>query len=227
MIPSEAALLARSVLSCAEAVTLRVDEQREAYRDDDCEVTTDVHGSPVFSAAEGSALLAAAHSGASGVVEVASGLADPTAGGRRLDLFLQGRLVQRATGCACCGDPRALVALDLTRVTLFCDDRPVPVDVDRFRDRRHVLNPGYLQRTAEHANDAHEPELRAAMAATFGVPVQSLLAASLDAVDPLGVELSWFDESGAHRQRMEFVHEVTSPQELGAALRSHLHARLC
>ena len=60
MIPSEAALLPRSVLSCAEAVTLRVNERREAYDDDDYEVTTDVHGSPVFSAAEGSALLAAA-----------------------------------------------------------------------------------------------------------------------------------------------------------------------
>ena len=112
-------------------------------------------------------------------------------------------------------------------MTLFRDDRPVPVDVARFRDRRHVLNPGYLQRTAEHANEAHELELRAATASTFGVPLQSLLAASLLRVDASGVDVSWLDDAGGHTERLDFLRTVSSPQELGAALRSHLHAGIC
>lgn len=227
MIPADAARLARSVLSCPASITLRVSEEREVLMDDAYDVTCDVHGSPVFSAAEGSALLAAAHSGAVGVVEVTSGLGGTATGDRCLDLFLQGRLTQRGSGCQCCGDPRALIALEVSRVTLFDDDRPVPVDVAQFRDRRHVLNPGYLQRTAEHANEAHELELRTAMASTFGVPLPSLLAASLLRVDASGVDVSWLDTAGAHTERLDFLRTVRSPQELGAALRSHLHAGIC
>lgn len=227
MIPTEAALIARSVLSCPERLTLRVGEQREALEDEAYDVTSDVHGSPVFSASEGSALLAAARRGAGGVLEVTSGLGDPGCGDRRLDLFLQGRLARRGAGCSCCGDPRSLVALEVSRVTLFRDDRPVPVDVARYRDRELVLNPGYLQRTAEHANEAHEQELRAAMASTFGVPLQSLLAASLLRVDASGVDVSWLDTAGGHTERLDFLRTVSSPQELGTALRSHLHAGIC
>ena len=227
MTPDEAAGLARSVLSCPDSVVLRVDEDREALMDEAYDVTVDVHGSPVFSASEGSALLVAARAGAVGVVEVTSGLRPQDTGHARLEMFLQGRLAQRGSGCQCCGDPRALVALDVSRVTLFRDDRPVPVDLHRFRDRRHVLNPGYLQRTAEHANEAHELELRSAMASTFGLSLQSLLAASLLRVDPSGVDVSWLDDAGGHLQRLDFLRTVSSPQELGAALRSHLHAGIC
>ncbi|NPD05894.1 hypothetical protein HN031_14480 [Nocardioides sp. zg-1308] len=227
MTPTEAAVLARSVLSCPDAITLRVSEDRETSLDEDYDVTCDVHGAPVFSACEDSALVTAARGGAGGVVEVSSGLSHPATGGRRIDLFLLGRLAERGSGCACCGGSRSLVALDPTRVTLFCDDRPVPVDLDRFRDRRHVLNPGYLQRTAEHANEAHESELRTAMASTFGIPARTLLAASLLRVDPSGVDVSWLDSAGAHTERLNFLRTVSSPQELGEALRSQLHAGLC
>ena len=227
MIPAEAALLARSVLSCPASITLRVGGQQEPVADEAHDMTSDVHGSPVLSASTDSALLAAAQEDAIGVVEVASGLDAPTSGGARLDLFLQGRLAQRGSGCQCCGDPRALVALEVSRVTLFRDDRPVPVDLARFRDRGLVLNPGYLQRTAEHANEAHERELRAAAASTFGVPLQSLLAASLLRVDTAGVDVSWLDDAGGHTERLDFLRTVSSPQELGAALRSHLHAGIC
>ncbi|PKH42801.1 hypothetical protein SAMN05192575_10376 [Nocardioides alpinus] len=227
MTPADAARLARSVLSCPDSITLRVDEQRDALTDEAYDVTCDVHGSPVFSASDASALLAAARSGAGGVVEIGSGLGASGAGEPRTDLFLQGRLTQRGSGCQCCGDPRALVALEVSRVTLFRDDRPVPVDVALFRDRGHVLNPGYLQRTAEHTNEAHELELRSAMASTFGLPLQSLLAASLLRVDAAGVDVSWLDDAGGHTQRLDFLRTVSSPQELGAALRSHLHAGIC
>jgi hypothetical protein len=173
------------------------------------------------------ALLAAAHEGAEGLIEVSSGLGDPTSRERRLGLVLQGPLAVRGSGCHCCGDTRSVVALEPSRVTLYRDTLAVPVDVDQFRDRRHVLNHGYLQRTVEHANDAHELELRTALATTFGLPLRRLLAASLLKVDPAGVDLSWLDEAGAHSQRLDFVRTVSSPQELGAALRTHLHAGLC
>ena len=65
------------------------------------------------------------------------------------------------------------------------------------------------------------------MATTFGLPLRTLLAASLRRVDPGGVDVAWLDEAGAHTRRLEFVRTVSSPQELGAALRSHLHAGLC
>ncbi|GAA1939728.1 DUF2470 domain-containing protein [Nocardioides hwasunensis] len=227
MNPAEAALLARSVLSCPEAITLWVGQAREAIADEVYDVTCDMHGAPVFSAGDDSALLAAAHGGAVGMVEIASGLGDPTSAHRDLSLVLQGTLTQRDTGCRCCGDPRSLVALELTSVDLLSDDATVTVDVSRFRDHRHVLNPGYLQRTVEHANTAHEPELRSAMASTFGIPLQSMLAASLMGVDPCGVDVAWLDAEGAHPHRLDFVRPVSSPQELGAALRSHLHAGMC
>lgn len=227
MTPAEAALIARSVLSCPSSVTLRVDDSSPALEEDGYEVTTDVHGAPVFSAPEGSALVRGAQAGAEGVVEVMSGLGDPSSRERGLALLMRGRLARRGSGCECCGDPRALVAVDLDEVTLLRGDLEVEVDLDEFRDRRHVLNQGYLQRTAEHANEAHEPELRTAMASTFGLPLQDLLAASLRRVDPHGVEVAWLDGSGAHTQRLDFVRTVSSPQELGAALRSHLHAGLC
>lgn len=227
MMPADAALIARSVLSCPRSITLRVDGASPPLEDEGYEVTTDVHGAPVFSADQDSALLAAVLTGAEAVVEVTSGLGDPSSREHRLGLVMRGRLAQRGTGCDCCGDLRALVAIDLTEVTLLREELMVSVDLDEFRDRRHVLNQGYLQRTAEHANEAHELELRAAMASTFGLPLRTLLAASLRKVDPNGVDVAWLDEAGAHTQRLEFVRTVSSPQELGAALRSHLHAGLC
>jgi hypothetical protein len=227
MDPSYAALIARSVLSCPASIVLRVGETDEEVRDEVHDVTCDVHGTPFFSASEGSALLAAAGVGVGAVVEVTSGLGAPGSRERRLTLVLDGRLVVRDSACACCGDARSLVALEPATVTLYRDSLAVPVEVAGFRDRRHVLNQGYLQRTAEHANDAHELELRSAMAATFGMPLQSLLAASLLRVDRSGVDVSWLDAAGAHTQRLDFLRTVSSPQELGAALRSHLHAGIC
>lgn len=227
MTPADAALIARSVLSCPRSITLRVDDSSPALEEEGYEVTTDAHGAPVFSAAEGSGLLEGAHIGAEGVVEVTSGLGDPSSRERGLGLVMRGRLARRGADCACCGDLRALVTVDLHEVRLLRGTLAIEVDLDEFRDRRHVLNQGYLQRTAEHANEAHEAELRTAMAATFGLPLRTLLAASLRKVDPHGVEVAWLDEAGAHTQRLEFVRTVSSPQELGAALRSHLHAGLC
>lgn len=227
MTPTDAALIARSVLSCPRSITLRVDDSGPGLDQEGYEVTTDVHGAPVFSASQGSVLVSRAASGAEGVVEVTSGLGDPASRERGLGLVMRGRLAQRGTGCQCCGDPRSLVAVELEEVTLMRGALAVPVDLAQFRDRRHVLNQGYLQRTAEHASEAHELELRTAIATTFGLPLRTLLAASLRRVDPKGVEVAWLDAVGAHSQRLDFVRAVSSPQELGAALRSHLHAGLC
>ncbi|MDR7251088.1 hypothetical protein J2X46_000060 [Nocardioides sp. BE266] len=227
MTPAHAALIARSVLSCPSSIVRRVGDADDELRDETYDVTCDVHGAPVFSASDDSALLAAARVGLDGVVEVTSGLGHHSSRERRLTLLLHGRLAVRDSGCACCGDPRSLVALELTDVTLHRDALAIPVDLAQFRDRRHVLNEGYLQRTAEHANDAHELELRSAMAATFGLPIQSLLAASLLRVEATGVDVSWLDAAGAHTERLDFLRTVSSPQELGAALRSHLHAGIC
>lgn len=227
MIPAHPALIARSVLSCPASITLRVGEADQDLQDETYDVTCDVHGAPVFSASDRSALLAATRRGLEGTVEVTSGLGRPGSRERGLTLVIRGRLAVRDTGCACCGDPRTLVALEPTAVTLHRDDLALPVDLSRFRDHRHVLNEGYLQRTAEHANDAHGDELRSAMAATLGVPLQSLLAASLLRVDTGGVDVSWLDAAGAHTERLDFLRTVSSPHELGAALRSHLHAGIC
>lgn len=224
---TDTALLARSVLSCPERICLRVGGSTESLEDQRYDVTCDVHGVPVFSAAEDSLLLEAARSGSSALLEVTSGLGSSSSPERHLGLVLSGQLVQRESGCTCCGDPRSLIALELDAVTLYQSSRAVPVDVRRFHDRRHVLNRGYLQRTTEHANDAHEHELRTAVASLAGLPIQSLLAASIVEVDPCGVEVSWLDAAGAHTRRLEFAEPAASPQELGSALRSHLHAGMC
>lgn len=226
MTPTQSALVARSVLSCPLTITLRVEAGRP-LEEEGYEVTTDVHGVPVFSAAPGSALLEGARTGAEAVVEVASGLGAPSSRERGLRLVLRGTLTQRGAGCGCCGDTRALVAVELGAVTLVRGELEIPVDLDEFGDRRHVLNQGFLQRTVQHANEAHEEELRTATAAMFGLPLPTLLAASLRAIDPDGVDVAWLDAAGAHTQRLDFVRTVSSPQELGAALRAHLHAGLC
>lgn len=221
----DSALLARSVLSCPHAMTLLVDEQ--PLEDDRYDVTCDVHGAPVFSAAEGSLLLAAALAGDTASLEVVSGFRTTHAPGHPVRLDLHGRLLQRDVGCACCGDPRSLVELAVDRVSLRLGAHVVGVDVSRFRDRRHTLNPGYLQRTREHANDAHGLELRSMVVSAFGIPLRSLMAASLVDLDARGVEVSWLDWSGAHTRRVDFARPVTSPEELGEALRAHLHSGIC
>ena len=77
MTPTDAALIARSVLSCPSAITLRVDDASSSLEEEGYEVTTDVHGVPVFSAARGSALLAGAETGADHIAD-----APARAGGR-------------------------------------------------------------------------------------------------------------------------------------------------
>ncbi|WP_277986067.1 hypothetical protein [Nocardioides zhouii] len=41
------------------------------------------------------------------------------------------------------------------------------------------------------------------------------------------MDVSWLDDAGGHSQRLDFLRTVSSPEELGAALRSHLHAGIC
>ena len=104
----------------------------------------------------------------------------------------------------------------------------MPVDVALFRDRGHVLNPGYLQRTAEHANEAHELELAGPRwPAPSAYPCSRCSPPACCGSIASGVDVSWLDDAGGHTQRLDFLRTVSSPQELGAALRSHLHAGIC
>ncbi|SDD22963.1 DUF2470 domain-containing protein [Auraticoccus monumenti] len=213
---------ARSVLACARDVTLVVDGVGSAAGAD-CDARCDLRGTPVLTFPEDSDLALAALGQAVGEMTVTSGLGRPVDRDRRLVLVLAGRL--RAAGvesCTCCPARHRTVRLPLERITLLDGERAHEVDLARFSDPRLALNRGHLQRTTEHANEVHGPELLQSVAVLLDRPPGSLLAASLAGVDREGCTLQWLDDLGSHRRRVPFAVPVRTPGELASALAAAL-----
>ena len=216
---------ARSVLACPAST--RIDVAGLAYELPDVGIDP-ADGYPVLVAPADSPLSRAAHAGERAEVTVASGLGRRGDPERLQGLTLEGTLVPRAVEvCECCGERRAIIALDLDSVLLTRWGMGVPVPRDRFLSRHHDLNRGYLQRTAEHANACHEEELREAVATSTRSPADDLLAVTLEELTPYGVVLVWLDGDGAHRRPLAFRQAATTPAELADALRDQLHAGIC
>lgn len=216
---------ARSILACPASV--RVDVDGRAYELGDVAVDP-VDGYPLLVAPAASPLGRAAREGQDTRLTLTSGLGRRGDAARQQGLVLEGTLVPRSVEvCECCGERRALIAVDLDSVVLTRWGMGLAVPRDRFLSRHHDLNAGYLQRTVEHANASHEEELREAVAAATGAPADDLLAVSLGELTTRGVVIVWLDADGAHRRHLPFRHPVATPAELGRALRDQLHAGIC
>lgn len=216
---------ARSVLACGSGLTLLVGGTTIEVNDAQC----DEFGVPFFPVRDDSALVGAGLRRLTATLTVSSGLGRLGDADRSMSVTVSGRLSTRGSaGCDCCADRQALVALAPDEVLLTgSDGSSRPVDVAEFTDPRHVLNRGYLQRTAEHANLCHATELRQSIAAVVGLPPIALLAASLADLTPEGVAVNWVDGTGAHRQQLWFNTPAHTPLALGQALRTELRTDIC
>ena len=228
--PVTLAAAARSVLACPASVQLVVDGVADVGDDLGMQ---DLEGTPTFSCVPDNELARAAERRASALLTVASGLGRPGSPERDVTLTLAGTLRTRTReDCACCGETRAIVTLDLTFALLAHPrdgraEQQCRVPLEHFCSPAHTLNPGYLQRWVEHANECHQEELRRAVATTSRTRLSQVVGVSLAGLRPDRVEVQWVDLDGAHTTALTFAHPATSTEELGELLRRELHAGLC
>ncbi|MFT4287050.1 hypothetical protein [Nocardioides sp.] len=237
--PRLAAATARSILSCPAAIELTVDgvpqPLDDALDDSGAFALQDACGVPTFLCAPDGALAYAACAGRNVLLSLRSGLAaeetDPE--DRWETLVLAGSLRSVGTeACDCCDDTRERAVVDVTFVLLT---RSLPdgslercrVPLAEFRSPSHQLNRGYLQRSAEHACDRHQDELRRAVAAIAGIRLGDVIGVRLTALTPYGAELRWVDGDGARIMALEFPRVAHSAEELGMMLRTQLHPGIC
>lgn len=223
-----AAETARSILSCPAGVDLVVDGVSDPVSDDARLGMLDLEGAPTFSCRVGGTLSRAAAQGRGCVLTLASGLGATGSPDRDALVALAGRL--RRTGveqCGCCDELRDLVVVDLDSIRLTRGGMRVAVPVADFAASDLLLNRGYLQRATEHANDAHQSELRQAIASRLDRRAGDILAVSLGSLTSRGVEIRWVDGDGGHRTVLRFPYAATTPRQLGDLLRRQLHPRLC
>lgn len=241
--PALLAAAARSVLACPTGVNLVVDGVDDVLADlgepgpggSDGSGgpgglgMQDLGGVPTFSCPPGTRLVGAAALGQRALMTLESGLGDPASAERETVLTLGGRLALRGRErCECCAEERETVVLVVEVVVLAAADGSVArVPLEHFSSADHVLNRGFLRRSAEHANLCHQLELRRAVATTTGTRLAEVVGVSLTGLSPEGVEVQWVGPDGAHRRRLAFPRRATTTDELGDLLRSELHAGLC
>lgn len=234
--PTRLASAARSILACPDGVSLVVEGVDDVLGDlpaaDDLGMQ-DLGGVPTFSCPPGLRLCRAAQQGRRALLTVESGLGAPGTTDRNAVLSLGGHLEWRGLeNCTCCSDTRETLVLVVDLVVLTRPDTdpyepPVHVPVEHFRSPEHLLNRGYLQRSAEHANACHQEELRAAVAATTASRIRDVIGVSLGGLSPTGVDIHWITPEGAHVRHLAFGRTARTTAELGDLLRRELHAGLC
>lgn len=230
--PVRLAAAARSILSCPASVELVVDGVTLAA--DEQTSLREAGGVPTFTCALDATLSFAGAAGHSALIKLTSGLGPRGSAERADTLHLAGRL--RTAGreaCRCCDEVRDVVTLDLGYALLVrpgsetTPEERLRVPLAEFRSEAHALNRGYLQRTAEHANDCHQDELRRAVASRHQVRLGHIVAVRLAGITPEGLELDWVDPHGGHREQLHFPHPAATPDELAHLLRHQLHPGIC
>lgn len=236
--PRRLAAAARSILSCPDEVQLVVDgiddisegiEPEEPGLEPSLRMQ-DLDGHPVFSCPPAATLARAAREGRNALVTIGSGLGPAQSPDREATLTLTGTLETWLEECECCTDLRARVALRPSLVLLARTDRPqqrLRVPLQDFAAPDLQLNRGFLQRSAEHANECHQYELRQAVATTTDSRITEIAGVHLSDLRSDRVTLQWVDLSGAHCSVLHFPRAASAPEELGEMLREELHAGLC
>jgi hypothetical protein len=224
--PYSVAARARSVLACPSAVDLRRDGLPVELAEEVLGLSDDA-GRPTLVCADDSALLTAAARREVVSLHLTSGV-DAEEPERADQLHLTGRLVLGGSErCSGCPEEHRVAVLEPSAVVLTVRGRATPVPVADFLSEQHVLNRGYLARAVEHASTCHGEELRRAVSRRTGLPQARVLAASLGALTPAGVELRWIDAEGGHAERVRFTPPASTPTELGELLRRHLDGGVC
>ncbi len=222
-VQASAAAEARSMLACPETTSLHVDGIEDPIEADDLSVIDDC-GTPVLLTVADSVLDGAAIRGARARLVVHSPLAEPDDAPGALELV--GHL-HRHHGCAR-GQVVVTVVVDHVLLHSSRGDRPtVAIEPDLFTRPELRLNRGYLERSAQHANEAHQAELCRSIATVTGTRLHAVAGVRLEQVTPSGVVLTWVDTSGAHRTEITFDRVARSPEELASLLSDHLHPDLC
>lgn len=226
---------ARSILACPGAVSLMVEGEDHAV-DEDLGLV-DRRGTPTFLCRADSLVARAADAGLGALLTVTSGLGAHDGPERGDTLTIAGRL--ESTGferCACCREMCRVVSLQSSFVLLArpvvsgppgLPDRHLRIPLDDFRSCEHHLNRGHLQRSAEHANDDHQEELRRAVALGTRTRPGDLAGVRIARLSPADVTLQWVDVGGAHQRTLDFPRRARDLAELGELLRRRLHAGIC
>lgn len=183
----------------------------------------DVDGVATFGCPAGSSLAEAAAAGRGAVLTTTSGL--PGHPGTLTVLgWLETVRVERCA-CPCAEGERHVVRLVARHVSLQADQGPRRlVRAERFVDPALALNPGYLARTAHHANHHHAELLRGTVAAATGVAAGGVISAEITGLSASGVEIAWVDADGAHRRGLAFPRPAVGTDDLAILLRDLLHA---
>src|SRR5690606_26017867 len=138
-------------------------------------------------------------------------------------------LVGQLTRHHCCDRGQVVLTLDVDHVLLHGGDgnQTRPIEPRLYSRPELRLNRGYLERSAQHANHSHQPELRQAVALATGTRPNAIAAVQLEEVTPAGVLLAWVDSRGAHRASIDFDRVARTPEELATLLSEHRHSDLC
>ncbi|MEQ6902994.1 DUF2470 domain-containing protein [Nocardioides sp. YIM 152588] len=232
--------LARSILSCPADADLRVDGTDattpvpvSGTGDGEHLTLQESDGRPVLTCPPAAPLARAAGEGRGAVLTLTSGLGRPGSPDRRVVLTLTGRLEDAGTEpCPCCAEPRTAAVLHPQLVLLTRHDEHgtglrTRVPLRAFWSPAHELNRGLLQRTAEHANDCHQGELRVAAAALAVSRPGAVAGATLSDLSPDGLTLTWVDAAGAHQRSLPFPRAARGPRDLGELIRDRLHPGIC
>lgn len=227
--PETDAELARSILACSTDAALTVDTFPGAGDDEDLGLR-DVDGTPTFSCRSWAVLNDAGRARSRALVTLSSGLGPAEGPDRAHTLTLTGTLRPGLVDdCACCGERRHDVHLDVALVVLSRGDGSPQVTVPRraYLDPGLRLNRGHLQRALEHANACHVGNLRDVVVQRTGTPDEELLDARMARLTTDGVELAWIDLAGAHRAGVPFSRRARTVEELAMLVRHELHTGIC
>lgn len=224
--PDRLAARARSALSCPAAASMVIKGTEHLFGGDDLGLQ-DRSGIPTLVCRTGSVVEAAASSRQKVLLRVISGVLEDDSTSE--SVVLAGRL---ATPRPCCDPSMVAVEIEPTIIMLIRTgadgtSRQFRVPTAHFRSPSHSLNAGFLLRSTDHLNECHDAELRQAVSLCTGTPAPQLAGAAISGLTPAGVEVHWVDADGAHLRRVAFPAPATTPEELAAALREHLHAGLC
>lgn len=232
------AATARSILSCPAEVQLVVDGLTDLTGGIEPEQPGGVpvlrmhelDGRPTFSCPATANLALAAAEGRRALLTATSALGSSGAWERGDTVTVAGSLRATLEECTCCSQLRSVVTIEPDLVALgrvSASDEPLHVPLSDFASADLRLNRGVLQRTMDHANTAHQTELRHAVATTSGTAVHRIAAVALGGLTPDRVEVHWVDPTGAHVRVIEFARTAASSDELGELLREELHTGIC
>ena len=125
--------------------------------------------------------------------------------------------------CGAIGSDLIQVVLDRVMITGPDNYAFVPVDLDAYEDTEpdEVIAQGAA--VAEHLTESHAEDVAVLAAMMLEVPVVSVLAASVDWIDRLGIDISVIDVTGSQPLRAHFDRPLSCVQDLGRELHAMLH----